>query len=76
MSILTDSTCGVVLSSEGERVLIDIIAYGVKKTSSMATQTGKGRGKVHMIHCTCTLNMNVHVYCAHIHVLFVSSVYM
>ncbi len=63
MSILTDSSCGVVLSSEGERVLIDMIAYGVKKTSSMATQTGKGRGKVHIVQCTCTVYMySVHVY--------------
>ena len=50
MSILTDSTCGVVLSSEGERVLIDMIACGVKKTATMTTaQTGRGRGKVHIL---------------------------
>ena len=57
MSILTDGSCGIVLSSEGESVLMDMLAYAVKKASNTASTTGKGKGKVNcsIFSITCRL---------------------
>lgn len=49
VSLLSDdASCGVVLTSEGERALIDMLAYSIKKASDTTVITAKGKEKVHV----------------------------
>ena len=49
VSLILDSSCGVVLSSEEETAVIEILACAVKRASRAGHVTGRGRSKVNIL---------------------------